>query len=451
MGKGLRFFECRIIHGMMIILFIAGILSGCSGTGEDKKSAKLIEGAGVETGSNQPKAKKQNPVMLRLLLNSPELTEQYYDMAKEYNREFQDTTLDLTILQNDYQTVLKSRLNSGDIPDVFITGAYYENKVYRDYSCDLTNEDFINQIDPSALKTVTLDGKITGYPFLFQAHSFIYNKKVFSEAGISGPPKTLKELEEICKKLSLKGIQPFATGFGEWWVLEQVATQYMVGIKDSYSGDYVKFADELNAGRLAFGDIKELDGVFDIIDLQLKYGGTKPMNSDFASQCQLLASGKAAMIHQGTWAEETIRKANPHTDVGFFAAPGENEFANPGIMVDSNLCMRIYKDSKQREAALDWMRWLITSKYGEHWIPEKCRQISTIKGASIPKTQLAQDTMEFIRSSKAYPWFKGYYVDGFEQQLGLSLQAYAAGNKTRQQVKDELSQTYKRLSRQSLK
>lgn len=437
----------KAISVLICVMLLAGVLAGCGGgaksAGNESSSQAASTAPAAEKKTEEP---KKEPVTLKFLLNSPELTEQYNDMAKEYNKQFPNVTLDMNVLQNDYITVLKARLNSGDIPDMFMSSAYNENKVYKDYIYDLTNEDFMKQIEPSALNGVTMDGKITGYPFLLQAHSFIYNKKVFADAGITELPRTMKELEEVCKKLQGKGIQPFGTGFKEWWVLEQTSTQYLAPVRDSYGGDYTKLIDELNSGSKKFGDIKEIDNVFNIIDLQKKYGGTKPMETDFNMQCTLLATGKAAMIHQGTWAEDTIKKTNPDADIGFLAAPVDDNPDKAGIMVDSNLTFRVAKDNKNLNETLNWLRWLTTSDYGKAWVPEKIKQMSTIKGAPLPKAQLAEDTVKFMNENKTYPWFKGYYVDGFEQPVGVGFQSYAAG-KTREQVKEELSKAYEKAAK----
>ena len=194
--------------------------------------------------------------------------------------------------QADYVTLLRAKLNSGDIPDVFMSSAYADNTTYKDYVYDLTNADFMKMLEPSALTGVTVNGRITGYPFLVQSHSFIYNKKVFAAAGITALPRTIKEYEAVAQKLQAKGIQPFATGFKEWWVLPQTAWQVLAPIKDSFGGDYANFVDKLNSGALKFKDIKEMSTVFDVLDLIKKYGGPKPMESDFNDQCSLACNGQ---------------------------------------------------------------------------------------------------------------------------------------------------------------
>jgi raffinose/stachyose/melibiose transport system substrate-binding protein len=384
-------------------------------------------------------------VTLKLFFYSPELIDQYNDMAKQYLAET-GTTLDMTVLQNDYVTVLRAKLNSGDIPDVFMSSAYADNETYKDYCYDLTNEDFMKQLEPTALTGVTVNGKVTGYPFLVQSHSFIYNKKIFADAGITTLPRTIKEYEAVCQKLQAKGIQPFATGFKEWWVLPQTAWQVLAPIKDSYSGDYAKFVDRLNAGTLKFKNITEMSNVFDVLDLIKKYGGPKPLESDFNDQCSLLATGKVAMIHQGNWAEDSIRKTNPNSDIGFLLGPVGNAADKAGIMFDSNQTIRVAKDGANVKAALAWLRWLTTSEYGKKWIPDKIKQLSPIIGAKASTAELAQATVALLaKKTPSYSWYYQRFPNGTEQGLGIILQGYCAGQTNRQQTLDALDADYTKI------
>jgi len=382
---------------------------------------------------------------IKVFFYSPELTDQYNEMAKEYQAET-GNTLDITVNQPDYRTLLAAKFNSGDIPDVFMSSAYSDNVNYQDYVYDLTNEDFVKQLEPTALLGVTVNGHITGYPFLVQSHSFIYNKQVFADAGITTLPRTVGEYDAVARKLQAKGIQPFATGYKEWWVLPQTAWQVLAPIKDSFGGDYANFVDKLNSGALKFKDIKEMSTVFDVLDLIKKYGGPKPMESDFNDQCSLLATGKAGMIHQGNWAEDSILKTNPSAMIGFLPGPVGNSAAKAGIMFDSNQTIRIAKDGANRQAALDWLRWLTTSPYGKAWIPDKIKQMSPIIGAKAPAAQLAQATAGMLKAKvPSYPWYYQRFPAGTEQALGIILQGYCAGQTTREQTLDALDASYTKI------
>lgn len=393
---------------------------------------------------------KGSGVTLKMLFYSPELTEQYNDMKAEYFKET-GVTLDITVLQTDFTTVLNSKLNSGDIPDVFMSSAYSDNITYKDYYYDLTTQPFIKQLEPSSLAGVTLGGKVTGYPLLVQAHSFIYNKALFAKAGIKTLPKTIKDYQNVCAKLQAKGIQPFATGYKEFWVLPQTAWQVLASAKDTYgSGDYAKLVEKLNNGQLSFSKMKEMNNVFDMLDLIKKYGGKKPMESDFNDQCALFAAGKVAMIHQGTWAEDTIKKTNPKVDLGFLPGPTGNDPKKAGIMFDSNQTLRVAKDSKNLKEALKWLNWLTTSPYGKKWVSTKIKQISPIKGVAAPNAKLSQDAVKYLNTgTPAYTWFYSRFPAGAEQGLGKILQAYVSGQSNRQQTLKDLDAEYTKLVRAS--
>ena len=231
-----------------------------------------------------------------------------------------------------------------------------DNVGYKDYWYDLTSQDFIKQVQPSLLSGVTLDGKVTGYPFSVQAYSFIYNKKVFRDAGITTFPQTIADYDALAKKLQAKGIQPFATGFKEWWVLPQTAWGVIApSIQDVYGG-YAAFVDKLTKGTLKFSAVKEMSSVFDLLDLIKKYGGPKPLESDFNDQVAMIATGKAGIIHQGDWAESQIQKIASDAELGQLLTPVAAGASKAGIMMDSNITLRVAKDGKNVPAALAFLR-----------------------------------------------------------------------------------------------
>ncbi|MVB12296.1 Multiple sugar-binding protein [Caprobacter fermentans] len=418
----------RLIALSVCAALLIGALAGCSGGGTSASS-----GTNSTAGSSQ----SSQPVTLNFMLNSPELTDQYKAMVTEYKKVAPSITINMTIIQNDYQTVLKSKLNSGDIPDLFMSSAYNDNKVYRDYTYDLTNESFMKDIDPQFLQSVKLDGKVTGYPFLVQSHSFIYNKKLFQQAGITALPATLDEYKSACEKLQAKGIQPLSSGFAEWWVLPQMTYPSM---SDAYKGDYSSLFTDVKSGKLKFGDLPQVDFALDLIDLVKKYSGSKPMESTADMQVSDFANGKVAMIHQGSWEEDSIRKINSNIDMGYLDAPRLD--GKSVVAVDTNLTMRVSKDSKNLKDVLSFLDWLTTSDYGKKWIPQVIKQISPQKGAASPDTQLAKETAQAEADSSTCQWWIFNGPDGIEQPFGTAFQNYAAGTATRQQTKDALTKVF---------
>jgi raffinose/stachyose/melibiose transport system substrate-binding protein len=418
----------KILAVLTATALLATSLAGCSNASSSTESS-------TPSGNE---ANESEPVTLHFMLNSPENTDAYNAMAAQYHTEFPNVTIEMDILQNDYQTVLTTKLNSGNVPDLFMTSAYSDNTTYKDYIYDITNESFVKSIDPALLSSVSVDGKVTGYPFLVQAHSFIYNKDLFEQAGITTLPKTLDEYKAVCEKLNAINIQPFSSGFGEWWVMPQTTYPSM---SDAYEGDYTKLFSDVQSGTLNFGDLPQVDYALDLLDLIKDNSGKKPMESTFDVQVSDMASGKVAMIHQGTWAEGSIRAISPDINIGFLQAPRMD--GKDVTAVESNLTFRVAKDSKNRDEVLKFLDWLSTSDYGKKWVPEVVKQNSPLTGAPAPDTQLAKDTAAAQASGNVCSWWIFNAPSKMEQPFGEALQAYAAGSADREQTKAALTKVFK--------
>ena len=376
-------------------------------------------------------------VTLNFMFNSPELIDAYNALVAAYEEANPNVKIELEVLQNDYQTVLKSRLNAGETPDLFLTSAYNDNKVFGEYAHNLNEEAFIKAVDPGVLTAVTYEGNVTGLPFLVQSHSFIYNIDLFEQAGVTELPATLDQLRACCEKLRTAGIQPFSTGFSEWWILPQTTYPCMA---DAYDGDYEKLFEDVKSGALKFGDLPQVEFAMDVLDLIREFGGEKPMESTNDVQCSEFANGKVAMIHNGNWAEASILAINPDIRMGYVYHPTLGGKA--ALAVESNLTFRVAKDSPNRGEVLNFLNFMCTSEYGKAWIPEQCAQISPLLGASSPASQLAAATAEAQNASETCPWwiFKG--PDGIEQPFGVAFQNYAAGTATREETRQALTDLF---------
>lgn len=382
-----------------------------------------------EKNAVKPEAK-----VLNFLFNSPEMTEQFDEMVGVYQHLRTDVRIQLEIRQNDYIQVLKTKINAGEVPDLFISSAYNDNKVYKNYSYDLSAQPFIERIEPAMLAGVTVGDSVTGVPLLVQSHSFIYNKALFEQAGIHRLPTTLEEYEAVCIQLSNAGITPFSTGFADWWVLPQT---FYPSASDIGGGDYQGVFDRIRTGEKSVYDFPEISYALDVLDLVARYGSDNPMASGFEQQCSDFADGQVAMIHQGIWSEQTILERAPDIRLGYLYAPRLD--GKSVIAVDSNLTFRVYKDSPMLDKTLAFLDWLYTSDYGKTWIPDRVKQISPIMGANMPDTQLSIDTGIAMIKEYTSGWWIFVGPDNIEQPLGIVLQNYVAGRSSKDEAMKELN------------
>ena len=108
----------------------------------------------------------------------------------------------------DYFPQLQTALASGDQPEIMMGNpGLYPDLVEQGYVADLTDNAVINGLGlPSGdLGDVSADGRIYGFPIDFKTWGVFYNKKIFSDLGLS-EPKTYTELLNACQTIADAGI-----------------------------------------------------------------------------------------------------------------------------------------------------------------------------------------------------------------------------------------------------
>lgn len=409
-------------------VMVAGVLTGCNANSSNSQASTS--------------ASSGKPVTIKMFLNSPEYTEAYNAFVAEYKKVKPNVTIELQVLQADYPTILKTKIGSGDLPDVFQSTAGGEIKQYAEYSADLTNEPLAKAMNESVKSNVSLDGKVLGLPIASNLFSLIYNKELFDAAGITKVPKTMAELEDACAKLQAKGITPFANGYKEWWVQKHIFQHFI----DASTDNPEKLVNDFIAGKTTFKDNPTLLKYFDFIDLTVKYGGPKVLEKDFSAETSDFANGKAAiMTGQGGWAEENVVKINPNIKMGIMGYPINDDVSKSKIIVGSGAVLRINKNSKVLKETIDFCNWLYTSDYGKKWFSDVAKAIPPITEGSYPNMQMVNGMREILKTEKPGDEAIIYSLDSFHQKFGEIMQNYIGKSITRDQAVDQIQKAWIQL------
>ncbi|HET9894029.1 MAG TPA: extracellular solute-binding protein [Streptosporangiaceae bacterium] len=142
-----------------------------------------------------------------------------------FKKQHPHDSVDITLLPaNNDQLAAKveSAFASHSVPDVMLlyTGAYttvYQQGLMHLNSYVDKTPGFYNSISGWNLSCAGLDckngsGSILGVPQDIEAFFLFYNKKLFAEAGLNGPPTTWANLISDCAKLKAKHIVPMTYG-----------------------------------------------------------------------------------------------------------------------------------------------------------------------------------------------------------------------------------------------
>jgi ABC-type sugar transport system, periplasmic component len=427
----------------LAVVMTAGIFTGCSKAGQSQSSSGTSTAAKTSKAS---KASKSKSADINIFVNSPEYVDAINDYINAYKKTKPNITVNLKTVQSDYPQMLKAKLKSGEMPDVFTTGAGSEIKEYAKYSYDLTGQPLAKAMTDEVRMNMSYNGKVYGFPIKENAYGIVYNKDLFKKNKIP-VPKTMVELEAAAMKLKSTGIQPFSTGYKELWVFRHVFMHFMDASKPDDVEGLVK---NLSSGKAKFETYPLInDNFFKFIDLTVKYGDIKPLETDLAAELTDFAMGKAAMIiGQGTWAEADILKINPKMKLGIMGYPVDDKTSNAFITAGAEQATRIYKDSPVLEDVLDLYNWLFTSDYGKKWFSGVAKVMPPINGAEMGKMQIAKEFESYRRDNKVGDMYINYTTDAFHKKFGEILQGYIAKTYTKEQAVKEIEETWKKIGKE---
>lgn len=181
-------------------------------------------GGGDDGGSSTAAKKSSGPVTITFWHGQNQIAGKVIKgLVDDFNRTHTDVKVNAQIGADadSLQGKMTAALAGGKYPDiVYIFGPNVANLARSPKALDLTEavktkawnwDDFY----PAARQAVTIDGKVRAIPALIDSMAVVYNKKLFSQAGIPAPKAdwTWDEYREIAKKLTNKSKGMFGTGW----------------------------------------------------------------------------------------------------------------------------------------------------------------------------------------------------------------------------------------------
>ena len=254
-------------------------------------------------------------------------TEQLPKLVKE---KWPNVTLEVTKLPDDnYYTSLKTKLASGECPDIILTQPMYagQNSCYAlaeaGYLASLNDLDNV-QGREDALSSVTYDGDIVTDTSSVAILGTYYNKELFAQAGIESEPQTWDEFLEDCKKLKDAGIQPIVMGDKDQYVLQ--FGLYQLAADEIYSKN-PDFDTQLRDGDASFTDEGTWDKVLEMYKTLYDEGyidASKSLGYGASQAIQDFIDGKAAMTFDGSFNATALLAEGAGGDFerGYFPIPG---------------------------------------------------------------------------------------------------------------------------------
>ena len=280
-------------------------------------------------GGSAPGSGSSSKITLTVLESVGWVHQPEMDLAKQFEAKT-GIHIDYQIIPAaNYFQVLKTKLNSGQGPDIF-GGQSGVSDLKVNYNVeanavDLSNEEWVKREDPAAVSQATVNGKVYGQE-IWDIYSgywvIVYNKDIFQKAGITSVPATYNDFVADCAKIKAASITPIYEPISDGWHHVLWFPEIGARMEQLEPGFYAK----LNANQATLaGDPAANTAMTQIDELYQKgYFGTSALSNQFANTEKEMASGKFAMTINGLTEPEAINAAHPNVQAssfGFFPLP----------------------------------------------------------------------------------------------------------------------------------
>lgn len=319
---------------------------------------------------------KTETVKLEFFQNKPEAVESFNKLIAEFQKENPNIIIEQNNMP-DPDTVIKTRLTTGDLPEVMALGGSLSG--YGEIAKSGMLKDFSQE---SALKTVIpVYSKIIsdlhsgtegtyGIPYSANANTILYNKDKFKELGIE-IPTTWDELIKVCELIKSKGMTPFYHTYKDSWTPMVPFNSIAANIQDA------NFIKDRRAGTTTF--TKAYGEVADKMLTLLSYGHKDNFGMGYNDGNTSFAKGESFMYIQGIWAINAVLQANPSMNIGAFAMPVNNDASKNYLVSGVDTVLSMPKDSKHPEEAMKFINFLMKKENSKKYIDEQ-KLFSTIQG-----------------------------------------------------------------------
>nr|WP_221374924.1 extracellular solute-binding protein [Actinoplanes polyasparticus] len=335
---------------------LAAGLAACTGTGGDSAGAPA---GGSGNGSKD----------LRLFTYEDNTT---IGLLKEQVKQFDaqngaNTTVDSLPGSGAavYPDKLRTELLGGKGPDVWriwggqIGAPFVKAKQAMDLSPYYQKYGWDSKINQAAVAGMTFDGVKGGMPFVALGIGAWYNKATWSKAGVTTPPKSYAELEEVNAKLVAAGITPLGTGGKYGWHVMRLF-EYLLEVSAG-----PELHDKLLAGAESWDRPEVVTAFTNFKKWQdQKWMPEGAIGLDPADVELWYVQGKSAYTITGPWTEAAaIQSAEKKSaDYGVFQLPTGHEPARHSGFVEGYMINARAGNPDLAAALLDFLNQPATVK-----------------------------------------------------------------------------------------
>jgi multiple sugar transport system substrate-binding protein len=365
----------------------------------------------------------------------PDTTAKLEAAAAEYTKTHPETTVTVRAVPfGDLLTTL--RTSGGGSDGATIAGIYdaWLPDLARDQlvapAPDAVAADVKANWPVGIVSAASIGGQLYGVPNEIDVYALNYNKKLFEEAGIAGPPKTWDEFLDAAKKLtdSSKGQQ----GFG-------MINSWAAGVLHPFASLLVSNGGDLVVDGKPVLDSPQAKETFELYENLVKSGYAVPAmaTADANTTGPFLdnfVSGKTGMIIMANWWESALKGGMGDAFANVATAPipvGPSGDTARSISYSWMTVVNAKASAEDQAAAWDFLAWLNGPESGPNGasamadilmsmgiLPSRSSDVTAF-GDRLAGDEFLKGYIETLANAKPFPVVLGgqEFSEALQQQL----------------------------------
>lgn len=403
------------------------------------------------SGKQEQSAEKAGPKAITML-SIPEFTsiDGFSAVIAEWEKRT-GNTIEVQILPDDQvNQALVQRLNAGEGPDLFETSGKGAEFYLPPNSVEpLNDRPWAGEIPAATLELMTYtDGTLPYVPIIpLNAAGVAYNKKIFTELGLSEPKNRL-EFVAVMEKIKEAGMTALllqgAPGFS-WNLRHWMDPMFAYYDKHLAAPNHW---EKLNSNELKFSEVdfyvQSMQNMRDYIEAG--YTNDDILSVTLNMTLDRFAHGEAVMVCFPELIVGPIRQITPDFEFGFFPLPMVDD--KEGVLASFvGFGMSVWKGGKSKDTVLDFIDFMCSKEMQELFYTIT-PGTPIFPYADVPLTPVGEVIREHVNRNNASPRLMINDKLFLQPVYDKLLQSLATGDKTPREILASYDDERKRAGQQ---
>jgi raffinose/stachyose/melibiose transport system substrate-binding protein len=421
--------ETKMKNRLVVMILTAATVSSlmACGGGDGDAASGGAEGTGVS---------------ITIFNSKSEVQGQFEEMAEEYSAKT-GVNVEVYYSNDTVAAHLATRYSANDPYTLAMVDAKDIYSLAEDYASDLSDQEWVDKTDYE----ISVNDKVVGFPVCVEARGVIYNadaiEAVTGETFVPEDYTTLDAFEGLLEKLAAGGMEAPAGIMKEDWSL---AAHYLAETYEQQS-DVEGFISDLYAGSADLAGNEKWNSMMDTFDVLMKYNyaASSPVAAEREVTEQKLAEGDIAFMFGGNWDWSVISEYDYTENMGMMPVPQNTNDGTNGKLVGGGSKYFFIDSSdntseEQRQAAKDFLNWLVQDGEGNQFLTEKCNLVPAYTNISAAALDPLSVSVKKYADGNLLIDNYNYLPDDHLSVCGAFMQEYLAGKTDRTALAEKVAQ-----------